>query len=120
MKIQNVNGFSAEQLQREAEKGARFVHYAYSISLIVTTINRETGVYMVRATESPVKQSLPFTILTVLFGWWAIPFGPKHALASIRTNLKGGKDVTDEVTAIIEGHIMFREAQQRKKLQMHG
>jgi hypothetical protein len=75
---------------------------------------------MIRPHQSHVRQGLPFTILTFLFGWWAIPFGPKHALASIRSNLKGGKDVTDEVTSIIEGHILFREAQQRKKLQMHG
>ena len=114
MKIKNAENLSAEQLQEEVNRGGRFVHYQYAVSFIVATIKPETGVYLIRKGESAVKRSTFFTMLSFLFGWWGIPYGPKHTIAAIRTNLRGGKDVTDEVVATIAGHILFREAEKRK------
>ena len=114
MKIQ-LNGHSAAELHREAEKGARFVYYTFTLSLLVTTLKRNSGIYMIRPGESRVKKGLPFTVLTFLLGWWAIPFGPKHTVEALRTNIKGGKDITDEVDAILAGHLLFMEAQKAKK-----
>lgn len=114
MKIKNAENLSAEQLQEEVNRGGRFVHYQYAVSFIVATIKPETGVYLIRKGESAVKKSAFFTILSFLFGWWGIPFGPKHTIAALRTNLRGGKDVTDEVVATIAGHILFCEAEKRK------
>ena len=114
MKIKNAENLSAEQLQEEVNRGGRFVHDQYAVSFIVATIKPETGVYLIRKGESAVKKSAFFTMLSFLFGWWGIPFGPKHTIAAIRTNLRGGKDVTDEVVATIAGHILFREAEKRK------
>jgi hypothetical protein len=111
----HYNGFTAEHLHREAEKGGRFVYFSFSVSLLVTTLKRTSGIYLIKPGESRIKKGIPFTIVTLLFGWWAIPFGPKHTLASIRMNMKGGKDVTDEVDSILAGHLMFKEAQQQQK-----
>ena len=115
MKIRNIEGLSAANLQQEAEKGARFVYYTYTISLLVITLRRNSGVYMIRGGESKRSKSLLFTLLSILFGWWGIPYGPKYTIESIRTNLKGGKDVTDEVMATVAGHILFQESQKVKK-----
>jgi len=117
MRIKNIDGLSAEDLQREADKGARFIYYPFIVSLLVITFKRTSGVYLVRANENPVSKGLPFTLVSAFFGWWGVPFGPKYTLASIRTNMKGGKDVTDEVMATVAGHVLFREAQQAKKFQ---
>jgi len=114
MKIKNIEGLSAYDLQKEAQKGARFIYYAFTISLIVVTLKRTSGVYMVRDGEHASAKGLPYTILSVLFGWWGIPFGPKYTLQSIRTNINGGKDVTDEVMATVAGHILFRETEAEK------
>lgn len=114
MKIKNAENLSAEQLQEEINRGGRFVQYQYAVSFIVATIKPETGVYLIRKGESAVKKSIFFTMLSFLFGWWGIPFGPTHTIAALRTNLRGGKDVTDEVVATIAGHILFREAEKRK------
>ncbi|HUR65231.1 MAG TPA: hypothetical protein VMZ03_02670 [Chitinophagaceae bacterium] len=115
MKIMNIKGLSAVDLEREAEKGARFVYYTFIVSLLLVTFKRTSGVYMIRGGESAVSKGNRFTIISALFGWWGIPFGPKHSIKSIRSNLRGGKDVTDEVMSTVAGHILFREAQQRKK-----
>ena len=29
--------------------------------------------------------------------WWGIPWGPIYTVGCLSTNLKGGKDVTDEI-----------------------
>jgi hypothetical protein len=117
MKIKNIDGLSAEDLQQEEEKGGRFVYYLYTVSLIVVTFKRTSGVYLVRGGENPRSKGLPFTIISFLFGWWGIPFGPKYTLESIRTNLHGGKDVTDEVMQTVAGHLIFREAEKLKSQQ---
>lgn len=117
MKIKNIDGLSAEDLQQEEEKGGRFVYYLYTVSLIVVTFKRTSGVYLVRGGENPRTKGLFFTIISFLFGWWGIPFGPKYTLESIRTNLHGGKDVTDEVMQTVAGHLIFREAEKLKTQQ---
>lgn len=114
MRIKNIEGLSAEDLQQEAGKGGRFIYYQFTISLIVVTFKRTSGVYLVRANENPVVKAMPFLFLSFFFGWWGIPFGPKYTIESIRTNLRGGKDVTDEVMATVAGHILFRETQSVK------
>jgi hypothetical protein len=42
---------------------------------------------------------MPLTLLTILLGWWGIPWGPVYSIQSLVVNLKGGKDVTTEVLA---------------------
>lgn len=118
MKIKNINGYSHEDLQHEAGKGAKFVRFAYTVSMILVTFKRESGIYIIKAGEKTIKKSLSYTLVTFLFGWWGIPSGPKRTIQSIRTNLGGGIDVTDEISATIDGHLLFKELQQGKKLQM--
>lgn len=115
MKIKNIDGLSAYDLQNEAAKGGKFIYYACTVSLLFVTFKRTSGVYLIRNGENAAFKGLPFTIITALFGWWGIPFGPKYTFDSIRSNLKGGKDVTDEVMATVAGHILFQEAKAGKK-----
>ena len=114
MKIKNIKGLSSTQLQQEVEKGGKFIYYAYTVSFIIVTFRRVSGVYLVRGNESAVKKGLPFTMLSFFLGWWGIPFGPKHTFESIRINLKGGRDVTNDVMAVISGYQLFRETQKQK------
>jgi hypothetical protein len=115
MQIVNAKRFTAEELQKEADRGSKFVYYPYVISLILGSVRRNSGIYLVRKGENAAKKAIPYIILSSLFGWWAIPFGPKHAWKAIRTNWKGGTDVSDEVTATVAGILLFRESQRDKK-----
>lgn len=114
MRIRNIDGLSAEDLQKEVIEGGRFVYYPFALSLIVVTFKRTSGVYLVRRNENAAAKALPFTLLSLFFGWWGIPFGPKYTIESIRANTRGGKDVTDEVMATVAGHVLFREAEKQK------
>jgi hypothetical protein len=40
-------------------------------------------------------------MLSLLFGWWGIPMGILYTALALVTNLSGGCDVTDEVSALL-------------------
>lgn len=99
MTIKNIDGLTTEQINRELAHGAKFVIYQVTISIIVMTFKRSSDVYFVRAGENGVIKGLPFTLLTVLFGWWGIPWGPIYTIGSLYHNLRGGKKITGEILA---------------------
>ena len=115
MKIKNIAGLTAADLEIEISGGSRFVYFAYTISLLFVTFRDVSSVYLIRSGEGTAGKSFLFTILTLLVGWWGIPWGPKFTVQAIRTNLKGGKDVTNEVMDVINGYLLFEESYNKKK-----
>lgn len=85
-----------QELIDELHRGGRIVIYDYCISLIVISFQRSSEPVLVRAGESAVMRGMPYTLLSLLVGWWGIPFGIIFTLMSLFTNLRGGKDITDE------------------------
>lgn len=103
MKINGIEGMSRQDVQSEIERGGKFVFYQYCISLFIITFKRPTDIYFVKSGESAVAKGLPYVGLSLLMGWWGIPWGPIYTVTSLVTNFKGGKDVTDEVLRSIPG-----------------
>lgn len=101
----NIIGFenikSGAQLQQEIQQGGKFVVFQYCVSLLVITFKRSSSVYFIRHTENAVVKGLPFTLLSLVMGWWGIPWGPIYTIQSLGINLGGGKDVTREVLAAV-------------------
>ena len=90
---------SGSHLQMELQKGAKFIVYQYCISLLVITFNRSSNIYFIKSEDNAVVKSLPFVLLSLVLGWWGIPWGPIFTIQSLWVNLRGGKDVTQEVLA---------------------
>jgi hypothetical protein len=99
--IKNLEGLTTDQINRELAHGAKFVVFQYTISIIVMTFRRSSAVYFIRAGESGLLKGLPFTLLTFVFGWWGIPWGPIYSIGSLFNNLRGGKNVTDEIVSAV-------------------
>ncbi|WP_216818549.1 hypothetical protein [Solirubrum puertoriconensis] len=97
MKIKNVEGMTLGQVEAEIERGGKFVYYQYCVSLLVLTFRRPSNIYLVRAGQSDILPGLGFTILSALLGWWGIPWGFIYTPMVLFNNLRGGKDVTEEV-----------------------
>jgi hypothetical protein len=97
MKIVGLAGLSSTELGIQIELGGRFVVFQYCISIVVMTFRRPSDVYLVRPGQSAVLKGLPYVFLTLLLGWWGLPWGPIYSLQSLGTNLSGGKDVTAEI-----------------------
>ncbi len=100
-KIVGLEGVSHEELAQELDRGAKFVVYEYCLSFLVITFTRGTNVYFVRSGESRLVRGLPWTFVSLAFGWWGFPFGLIFTPISIGKNLLGGKDVTGEILAVL-------------------
>lgn len=85
------------QLQQELQQGGKFVMYQYCISILILTFKRSSNVYFIRQEENAVVKGIPFTLLSLVLGWWGIPWGPIYTVQSVWVNLKGGRDVTQEL-----------------------
>lgn len=92
--IRGIAGMSPEQISFEINRGGRFVFYRYCFSAFVVTVMNGTDIYFVRADQSRVGKGLPWTLMTLLVGWWGIPWGPIRTIQSVWENLHGGEDVT--------------------------
>ena len=93
-KIRGIEGMKHGELDFEVQHGGKFVLFQYCISVIVLTFRRPSDIYFLRQGENPVAKGLPFTLLSLVAGWWGIPWGPIYTIQSIYNNSRGGKDVT--------------------------
>jgi hypothetical protein len=102
MKILGIEGLNEEQLATEIQRGAKFVIYQYCISIVILTFRRPSDIYFIRAGETAVGKGLGFSLISLLLGWWGIPWGPIYTIGSFITNFGGGKDVTQEVLVSLQ------------------
>lgn len=108
--IKNLENRSVDQLRSEISQGGKFVVFEYCISIVLMTFKRNSAIYFIPAGESTAKHSIGLTLLTLVMGWWGIPWGPIYTFGAIFTNFGGGKDVTSEVMSAIESRNMFANA----------
>lgn len=97
VKIRGIEGMRAGEVDFEIQRGARFVFFQYCISIVVLTFRRASDIYFLRQGESAVTKGLPFTLVSLVAGWWGIPWGPIYTIQSVYNNSRGGKDVTESV-----------------------
>lgn len=72
--IKNTEGLSTDQLNDELQKGAKFVVFSYTISIIFLSSKRPSDIYFIKSDEPSSKYSWKYSLLTLFFGWWGIPF----------------------------------------------
>jgi hypothetical protein len=96
-KIRGIEGMKHGELDFEIQRGAKFVLYQYCISVVVITFRRSSDIYFIRQGQNGVVEGLPFTLLSLVAGWWGIPWGPIYTIQSVYNNSRGGKDVTQAV-----------------------
>lgn len=99
MRIYGIDQFSLVDLEEELLAGGRFVFFEYCISLIVVSLRRPSGIYFLRGNQYALPRGLPFTLISLLLGWWGLPWGVIYTPLTLLTNLSGGQDVTEEVWA---------------------
>ncbi|KOR33414.1 hypothetical protein TI05_01160 [Achromatium sp. WMS3] len=104
-KIVGIDNMTIDQLNLELQKGGKFVIFEYCISIIVMTFKRPSNIYFIKAGEGTVGKSIGFTLISIILGWWGLPWGPIYTIGSLYTNLSGGKNVTQEVVASFKSRI---------------
>ena len=92
-KVRGIEGMKNGELDFEIQRGGKFVLFQYCISIVVLTFRRPSDIYFLTA----VTKGLPFTLLSLVAGWWGIPWGPIYTIQCVYNNSRGGKDVTQAV-----------------------
>ena len=97
MKIIGIEGMSFQQVEDAVAAGGRFVIYQYCVSVLVMSFKRHSNIHFVPAGASAAGLGTQFVLVSLLAGWWGIPWGPIWTLATVVDNAGGGIDVTNSV-----------------------
>jgi hypothetical protein len=84
----------ASPLELAIANGARLVVYQYCVSALFVSFKRSSGVKLIRPDQNPAIVGLPYTLISLVAGWWGIPWGPFWTIKTAYKNLRGGIDVT--------------------------
>ena len=77
------------------------LRWKYAISILVMSFKNPTNIHFVRAGEGTFGKAIGPTFISMLLGWWGIPFGIIFTIESLFINLSGGRNVTDDVMRAI-------------------
>ena len=77
----------------------RWVIYEYCISLIAVTLRRPTRPIYLKPGQWAWVRGLPYVGVSLLLGWWGLPWGVIYTPLTIFTNLTGGCDITAQMRA---------------------
>jgi hypothetical protein len=95
--IRGIEHLDAGRLASELERGARFVSFSYCVSIFLVTFRRTSEVIYLPPETVAQWVGSRYLIVTLLLGWWALPWGPIYALGCIWQALRGGADCTHEI-----------------------
>ena len=73
------------------EDGGRWVVFEYCISFVIMTVRRPSREYFLRNGERAWLRGLPYSLISLLFGWWGVPWGPILTPVTVYCNLTGGR-----------------------------
>src|SRR4051794_40885204 len=96
---QTVNESSADQFAEPAFHG-RWVVFEYCISLVAVTLRRTSRPHCLRPGQWAWVRGLPYVGISLLLGWWGLPWGMIYTPVTIFTNLSGGCDITAQVREV--------------------
>jgi hypothetical protein len=102
MRIRGLENRTPTELAKELAGGGRVVFYEYCISLIGISLRRPSELIYLRPGQSALVRGLPYTLLSLLLGWWGVPWGLIYTPLVIVTNLAGGCEVSEQVCAQLE------------------
>ena len=95
--IKGLEGMTLADIQAEVQRGGVFVRYQYCISVLVMTFKRSSGIHFIKSGHSRVSPGALYTTISLICGWWGIPWGPIWTITTVSTNFGGGKDITAAV-----------------------
>ena len=83
--------------------------YQAVLSFLLVTLKAPSRVYFIGHESGQIIASL-FTLISLLFGWWAVPLGPVHTIRAVSKNMRGGfrqtiGDVFDQIRAAIPSEV---------------
>ncbi len=94
--LHNFSRMSVAEFKNRQFLGERFVIYNYTLSALIYTTTRPTKVHVARNLRTAILKGIPYTLISMIFGWWHI-MGPIATIVSVIGNSLGGTDVSEEI-----------------------
>lgn len=112
--IKNTTGITLNEFYRDLDAGGKLVIYGYCISIIALTFRLISSPYFIRPGESQSKFKRRYNTLSLIFGWWGLPWGPIYTIDMIKINSKsgGGVDVTNELIPKLTEKYIYHDAEE--------
>ena len=92
-----INTFS--ELEKNVLAGGRFVIFQYCFSVVVMSFKRPSAIIYLPPGEDGAGAAVSNSMISLLVGWWGIPWGPIWTFWTVIKNACGGIDVTQAVLA---------------------
>lgn len=103
--VEGLGTMTSAELDFLLQQGARFVFFEFCISFVVFSLRRPSRICLVRPEEWGWVRGLPYTLLSIFFGWWGLPWGLIYTPITIVNNMAGGCDVTAQVLAVRDNSV---------------
>ncbi|MCP2729818.1 hypothetical protein [Limnofasciculus baicalensis] len=71
----------------------KYVIYRYAISIVVVTFYCASRPYRVSSKSDAILKGVPYSLLSLLGGCWAIPWGPIRTIQALIVNFGGGETI---------------------------
>lgn len=111
-RVTNARELSPRELIEAVKRGRRFVRYRWVLSFGLFTLGRWSAVHLVVPGDEAQDLAMPYSLITVLFGWWS-PWGVRASLRALELNQRGGADVTYELLVQLYGELEYTSTPQR-------
>jgi len=99
--VHGLDRLAPEALEQAIAAGGRIVFFEYCISLIFVSLRRQTQPYFLKAGETGLLLGLRYAFLSLLLGWWGVPWGIIYTPLTLISDLSGGCDITSEVREML-------------------
>lgn len=97
LKLETPLDLTFEQVMECRKTGGKFVVYEYLFPRpIFPPVKRISRIYYIDSKEKANKYSFKYNLMTLIWGWWGLPFGPSYTYSVVKHN-KTGTDFTDDV-----------------------
>jgi len=91
-----------EEVRTCIASGAHLVRFEFCFSLLFFTIRRQSPLYLTHSWQDRYLRGLGYSVLALLLGPWAVPWGLIWTFWAIWVNLTGGVDETEGVLARLD------------------
>jgi hypothetical protein len=99
LQLRGTRPLFGEELRTRILDGARCVRFEFCFSFVFVTIRQQSPVYLTHSWQERYLRGLWFSVISLLFGLWGVPWGLLWVPWAVWVNTTGGVDCTDEVLA---------------------
>jgi len=96
LKVKAPTGLTFEQVMSQSQQGGKFIAYQYLLPRPFYPVKRISKIYYIDPSGNGANHAFRYNLMTLLWGWWGLPFGPFYTYTIIKNN-KSGIDFTEDI-----------------------